>query len=323
VLRVGICGAGFIAQAHSDGYASLPSEARVTRVVDPRLDHAERLAARHGAVASADFADLLGSDVDAISLCTPTPTHAQLAIAAMRAGKHVLCEKPIARRLAEAEAMIAASEETGAKLMVGHVVRYEEDHRRAREIVASGEIGELRMASQSITGPFPDWSAAGWFADPAQSGGPVLDLAVHSFDFLNWVFASPVVRVSAVGVRCPIPLHSHALVTLRFADGGIGLVEASWAHPRGQGLLARTELMGSRGRIAWDYDAIAAVQVIRDDRKNHVFTGDVWAAEIGDFLRCVRDGTPSPIPGAVGLAALRVGLAAVESLETGRTVDVG
>jgi predicted dehydrogenase len=321
-IRVGICGAGFIAQVHSHGYAANPELATVTRVVDPRLEHAERLAARHGATASVDFADLLDADVDAISLCTPTPTHGELAVAALRAGKHVLCEKPIARTIAEAEAMIAAAEETGNTLMIAHVVRYEEDHKRAHDLLASGEIGELRMASQSITGPFPDWSAGGWFADAAQSGGPVLDLGIHSFDFLNWVFNSPVVRVTAVGARHKIALPSHALVTLRFENGGIAQVEASWSHPRGQGLLARTELMGTQGRIAWDYDSITPVQVIRDERRNHIFTGEVWSAEVVDFLRSVRDDTPSPIPGAVGLEALRVGLAAIESLETGRTVEV-
>ncbi len=322
MLRVGICGAGFIAQAHAHGYASLPDMATVTTIVDPRLEHAERLAEKFGARASADFADLLSSNIDAISLCTPTPTHAELAIAALRAGKHVLCEKPIARSVAEAETMIAAAEETGRTLMIGQIVRYEADHCRAREIVAKGEIGELRMASQSITGPFPDWSAGGWFADAAQSGGPVLDLGIHSFDFLNWLFASPVTRVSAVGAQCGTAFHGHALVTLRFQNGGMAQVESSWSHPKGQGLLARTELMGTQGRIAWDYDGIAPVQVIRETRQGHLFTGDVWTAEVEAFLRAAQSGAASPIPGTVGLAALKVGLAALESLETGRTVEL-
>jgi predicted dehydrogenase len=85
-------------------------------------------------------------------------------------------------------------------------------------------------------------------------------------------------------------------------------------------VVARTELLGTHGRIAWDYDSIVPMQIIREQKHNHLFTGDVWAAEIGDFLRRIRQGLPSPIPGDVGLAALRVGLAAIESLETGRTI---
>jgi predicted dehydrogenase len=319
-MRIGICGAGFVAQAHAHGYAAQP-DARIAVVVDPRLEHAERLAARYGAVATADFAALLGHEVDAVSICTPTPTHAELAIRAMRAGKHVLCEKPIARTVEEAEAMITIAEETGVAFVVGHVARYEADHRRAREIVARGDLGVLRMASQSITGPFPEWSAGGWFADVAQSGGPVLDLAIHSFDYLLWLFGSRVVRVSAVGVQREIPVHGYALVTLRFENGGIGLVEVSWIHPRGQGLLVRNELVGTKGRLAWDYDAIAALQVVRDEgRENHTVVPGGWAAQAAGFLRAAREGAASPVSGREGLAALRVALAALESLETERTI---
>jgi predicted dehydrogenase len=99
-------------------------------------------------------------------------------------------------------------------------------------------------------------------------------------------------------------------------------VESSWSHPKGQGLLARTELMGTQGRIAWDYDGIAPVQVIRETRQSHLFTGAVWTAEVEAFLRAAQSGAASPIPGTVGLAALKVGLAALESLETGRTVEL-
>jgi predicted dehydrogenase len=217
--------------------------------------------------------------------------------------------------------MLAAAEQSGRLLMIGHVVRYEDDHRRAQELVSQGEIGDLRMASQSITGTFPDWSAGGWFADVSQSGGPVLDLGIHSFDFFNWIFASPVTRVTAVGGRRDAGF-SPVLATLRFENGGMAQVESSWSHPRGQGFVARTELMGTQGRIAWDYDSIVPMQIVREEKQNQIFTGDVWAAEIGDFLRSARQGLPSPIPGVAGLAALRVGLAALESLETGRTVSL-
>jgi predicted dehydrogenase len=320
MIRAGLCGAGFVAQAHAHSYAAQP-DARLALVVDPRLEHAERLAARYGAQASPDFAALLSPEIDVVHICTPTPTHAELAIAAMRAGKHVLCEKPIARTVAQAEAMIAAAAEAGVKLMVGHGARYEEDHRRAQQILSRGDLGRLRMASQSITGPFPDWSAHGWFADAEQSGGPVLDLAVHSFDYLNWLFQNPAVRVSAVGAHHKIAVFSYALVTVRYADGGIGLVEVSWIHPRGQGLLVRNELLGTAGRLAWDYDAAAPLQVVRDDGKeSQTLIASGFTAQTTAFLRCVRDDAPPPITAREALAALRVGLAALESLETRRSV---
>lgn len=321
-MRVGICGAGFVAQAHAYSYASQPG-VDIAVVVDPRLEHAERLASRFGATAHAEFEALLAPDIDAISICTPTPTHAELAIAAMRAGKHVLCEKPISRSVAEAEAMLAVAAEAGVVFTVGHVARFEDDHRTAQQVVARGDLGQLRMASQSITGPFPDWSAHGWFADQSKSGGPVLDLAIHSFDYLNWLFQDRVVRVSAVGVREKIDVHGYALILLRYANGGIGQVEVSWLHPKGQGLLVRNELFGTKGRLAWDYDGIAALQVVKDDgRQFHTTVPGGWNVQTAGFLNSIRHGTAPLVSGQEALDALQVGLAALESLETGRTVEL-
>src|SRR5215212_2298947 len=297
MIRAGICGAGFIAAAHARAYAALP-HVQLTAVADPRPGKADQLAQRYGASAVASLEELLDAGVDVISICTPTPTHAQLTIAAMRAGKHVLCEKPIARTPAQAQTMIAAAQSAGVKFMVGHVSRYEVDHRKAKHVLERGDLGHLRMGFQSITGAFPEWSSNGWFADVAQSGGPIVDLAIHSFDYLLWVFGCPVVRVSAVGVEGKINLPSYVLTTLRFEDGGLGLVEVSWTHPRAQSLIVRTELSGTRGRLHWDYDEIAPMLVIREEvgKRNLVLVGeDSFAAEIADFVRCVVDDTPPPI----------------------------
>ncbi|HEY7032940.1 MAG TPA: Gfo/Idh/MocA family oxidoreductase [Thermomicrobiales bacterium] len=321
-MRVGICGAGVAAQGHARGYAAQPG-VEIAVVVDPQLGKAERLAGEYGAVASGAIEALLGPEIDAVSICTPTPTHAELAIAAMRAGKHVLCEKPIARTVPEAERMVAAAAAAGVVFTVGHVARFEEDHRRAQEIVARGDIGRLRMASQSITGAHPDLTTRGWFAEAAESGGPVLDLAIHSFDYLLWLFRDRVVRVSAVGVRKKIPVHGYALVTLRFANGGIGLVEVSWLHPRKQGLLVRNELFGTEGRLYWDYDAIAALRVVKDDgRHDYTLIPDGWSVQTAGFVRSIREGGTPLVSGQEALEALRVGLAALQSLETGKAVSL-
>lgn len=328
MFRVGILGAGYIAAAHAHAYASLP-DVELTVVADPRLRQAEKLAASYGARAVDDAAAVWRSDVDVVSVCTPTPTHAALSIAGLRAGKHVLCEKPIAGTVADAEAMLAAAaaaEATGTRFMVGHVSRFEADHKQARAVLDRGDLGELRMASQSITGPFPEWSSGGWFADPAQSGGPLVDLAIHSFDYLAWLFDAPVVRVSAVGARRKVSLTSYALTTLRFANGGLALVEVSWAHPAGGGLSVRTELSGSRGRLAWTYADVAALRVVQGSgtRRDVLMPGEnSFAAEIRAFLDCIAGGGPVPVSGRDALRALRISLAADASLRSGRPVTFG
>ena len=120
-MRAGIVGAGYIAEAHARGYAAHP-EVRLMAIASRRIERAQTLAARYNAQAFTDYQASLEA-VDLISVCTPTPTHSDLAIAAMRTGKHVLCEKPIARTLAQAEEMVRVADETGAKLMLAHVSR--------------------------------------------------------------------------------------------------------------------------------------------------------------------------------------------------------
>ncbi len=321
VIRAGIVGAGFIAEAHARGYAAQP-DVRLTAIASRRLERAEGLARRYDAQAFTDFNALL-EVVDVVSVCTPTPTHAEFAIAAMRAGKHVLCEKPIARTLAQAEAMLQATRASGTKLMVAQVGRYEADQRKAKDVLERGDLGQLRMAFQSITSPLPDWSSEGWLTDLTQSGGPVLDLAVHSFDYLLWLFGERAIRVHAVAHGADA--RQYAQVTLRFEGGGMGLVEVSWAHPHAEGLMARTELVGTHGRLSWDYDGIASMHIVQEDAgKNKLLMigEDSFLTQAADFVRCVFDDLPPPISGEEGLAALRVSLAALESLETGQAVKL-
>lgn len=322
MLRVGICGAGYIAEAHARAYATNP-DVQLSVITDAQPERAARMAERYGARSVGSLAALLNADIDLISVCTPTPTHADLAVQAMHAGKHVLCEKPIARTREQAEAMMQAAQASGVKFMVGHVSRFEADHRAARAVLQRGDLGQLRMAFQSIAGPTPTWSNQGWLTDATQSGGPVVDLAIHSFDYLLWLFGCPVVRVTAVGVRQMLALPSYALVNLRFADGGMALVETSWVHPRAQSLVVRTELTGTLGRLAWDYDQISGMQVIREETGRRIIPllgEDSFAAEIAAFVRCIEDDTPVPVPAHEATAALEVALAAEESLATGKSV---
>ena len=325
-LRVGIVGGGFIAGVHVGAYHATPG-VRIVGVADPSTQKAERLAAQVGARAVAGLDELLEVGVDLVSICTPTPTHPALVEQALGAGVHVLCEKPIARTTAEAQRIVDAARGADTILMVGHVSRFEPDHARAAEIVAAGRIGALQMVSQSITGSMPDWSEGGWLADRAQSGGPVLDLAIHSFDYLTWINGSPPIRVHAVAADTPAAGPAgYALITLRFANGAIGLVETSWAHPASHGFKVATELIGSEGRLSWDYDGLIVGGMHVADGADARFDplGDRgFRAEIGALLDAIRTGGPSPVPAEEATASLRTALAALESLETGRTVELG
>jgi myo-inositol 2-dehydrogenase/D-chiro-inositol 1-dehydrogenase len=209
--------------------------------------------------------------------------------------------------------------------MVGQVSRYEPDHSSAKQVVDAGQLGSLQMLSHSMTTCLPEWSEGGWLSDFAMSGGPLLDLGVHSFDFLSWATGSTPVRVHAVGADTPAGASTYALATVRYASGAIALVESSWAHPVSHGFKLRAELVGTEGRLSWDYDQINGGTLHRKDGQVTVF-GPLGArgfhAEVGAFVEAVRAGGPSPVPVGAGFEALRTALAALESVRTGETIDL-
>jgi predicted dehydrogenase len=294
-------------------------------VVDPNLTNAQKLAEQYQAVALPDLESLIASDVNLVSICTPTPSHMQIANTLMRAGKHVLCEKPIARTLEQAQSMIDTAYQSGVKFMVAHVSRYEVDHQKAREILEHGEIGDLRMAFHAITSTYPGWSAHDWLGDEEKSGGPIVDLAIHSVDYMLWLFKSPVRQVYALGSQKPTARNHYVLATLQFANGGLGLVETSWAHPPSAPLTCRVELCGTNGRIAWDYDQIDGMQTFIEGQGRHSFVlegENSFAAEIASFVQCINNDLPSPVSGNEAKEALQVCLAALESLKSGRCVEL-
>lgn len=323
-VRVGVVGAGYIAAAHVTGYAADP-RAEVAYVVDPVPDKAAALADRAGASVLPDLDALLASDVEAVSICTPSPTHADLAVAALDAGRHVLCEKPVARTVTDAERMVAAAAQAPGVLMVGHVSRFEPDHAAAAAEVRSGRIGDVRMLSQSLVGERPTWSERDWLADPEQSGGPLVDLAIHSFDYLTWVCGARPVRVHAIGSARDDGLIDYAIATVRYDNGAMAVVETSWAHPAGHGLELSTELVGSDGRITWDYASTAVGSLKRAGEPARAMSqlgSRGFEAEVAAFLDAATSDGPSPVPAEDGLLSLRLALAATESLRTGRVVHL-
>jgi len=323
-IRVGIVGAGYIANAHVGAYVETPG-VTVVGVADPVVAKAERVARRGGAVAMTSIDELLDAGIDLISICTPSPTHPDLVEQAVVAGIHVLCEKPVARTYADALRIVDAARVAPGIVMIGHVSRFEPDHRRAQQIIAAGRLGELRMMSQTITSSMPGWSQDGWLSDPSQSGGPLVDLAIHSFDYLAWVNQSEPVRVHAVASDTAVGPATYALATVRYANGALGLVETSWAHPTSHGFKVSTELVGADGRINWDYDGLIGGVLNTDDGNSVRFDplgNRGFVAEIGAMVEAIRTGSPSPVTASEGLSALKTSLAALESVRTRQPVDL-
>jgi predicted dehydrogenase len=323
-LTVGLLGAGMIAGVHAYAYRESPG-VRLVAVADPVPGKADRIADQHGAKVVADLDALLELGVDVVDVCTPPTAHADATVTALESGRHVICEKPLTRTMDEARRVVAAAERAPGLLMVGHVSRFEPDHKGAHDLAVSGEVGEVRMVTHSTTTSLPGWSEGGWLADPATSGGPLLDQAVHSFDYARWVIGSPAVRVHCMAADSGVGPATYTLATVRYQNGAIAHIECSWAHPAGRGFKLAAEVVGTQGRLTWSYDHLmgGVLHPREGDPEWWDVLGDRgFTLELRTFFDAIRAGGPSPVPAHEAMESLRTALGALESARTGRTVDL-
>ena len=181
---IAMLGAGMMGNVHARAYWAI-DQRNPLWIVDPIESRAKAISEKYGATV-ASFEEILeNSSVDIVDICTPTFTHRELAVRALRAGKHVFCEKPVALTLEDARAMDRAAKKSGRKFMVGHVVRFFPQYIRVKELAAAGDVGEIVMARLYRGGSFPSHGIDNWFADIAKSGGVFVDLSIHDFDFLR------------------------------------------------------------------------------------------------------------------------------------------
>jgi len=326
-MRFGMIGAGGMARLHATMLSSIAG-ATVVAFADPQLSPAAvELAAQLGAATLASPEELLArSDIDAVVIAVPTDIHQELAVAAARAGKHIICEKPLARTLEQGEAMLAEAERAGVKLAVGHVVRYFPEYAAARDVVQRGELGIPGIVRATRGGRF-SFGNDSWFASVERSGGVVLDVMVHEFDWLLWTFG-PVERVFARGLAyANMPGTDMAMAVVRFRSGVIGYVEGVWAHP--SGFRTSLEISGSGGLLRTDnrqYSPLRYDMFPAPDGTPRSAPPGAWL-EDNPYLVQMRafvswfDGGPAPRSSAPdALAALHLGLATLDSIRTGKPV---
>ena len=331
-MKVGVIGAGFIGAIHLDAYANMP-EVEVVGVADARPEVAAAGAALVGAQALASYEELVAAEeVDVVDVCLPTAYHRELALEAARQGKHVFLEKPIARTLEEAEAILEAFSGTENRLFVGHVVRFFPEYVRIKDMMDAGDLGTVGVARTSRRSPFlTGWND--WYADRRISGGMLLDLVIHDFDFLRWALGG-VERVYARGVLGrEYNRLDYALVTLRFAGGAIAHVEGQWGYPGPFNY--SIEVAGSRALVTADSTQPAPLQLFGGEpgsvgagagtaESPDVITGkSPFQTELEHFIHCIETGEESLVEPNDAYEALRIGLAATESVLSGKPVTLG
>lgn len=309
-----------MAGTHAKSLMALPM-ARLVALGAPevRPSVAEVVESVGGEVTTDAHAIIDRGDLDAVIVATPNNTHAEFVTAAAQAGISVFCEKPLTADLAQAESVMATVQRYGTKLAVGHVVRYFPAYEAIHREVVSGTIGTPGVARMRRAGGGP---AGGWFADPAQSGGIVFDLAIHNIDWALWTLG-PAARVSAV-VAGEVASQS-VMITIAHEGGALSLVEASWGWT--PGFLTSVEVSGSEGLIRSGPSTPKSFSFIRRDRAEPARpftevsgTPDPYRRELAEALVWFAGGEPPRIAGGGALEAVRVASAVTESAESGQPV---
>ena len=325
-LRIGLVGAGFMGEAHAAAWRSL-GVASLT-IHDAVPSAAQHVAAQSGAGVAASLDELFGS-CDVVDVCTPTHLHRQVVEAAAAAGRPVICEKPLARTAADGRAMIEACRAAGVPLFVAHVVRYVNEYAAAKQAVEQGRVGRLAVVRLRRESARPNKPADHWFFDPARSGGMMMDLLVHDYDYARYL-AGDVESVWARTVRDASGADvDFGMAVLRHASGAISHVSGGWVYPWP---VFRTgfEIAGDGGLIQYEStDAVPVMPYLVGERESgeartalpdSPVAENPWALELADFVRSLQGGGPPRVTAEDGLEAVRIAEAVIESARNGRPV---
>jgi predicted dehydrogenase len=338
-VRVGVIGAGAIGPAHLKGYLETPG-AELVAVCDLHTGRAKQAAGKFGVPrVFADYRKMLAADVvDAVSVCTPNNTHLPITLAALRAGKHVLCEKPIAVNGLQARRMVEAAKKAKRILMTAQSMRYGGSSQVLKQLAGSGRFGRLYYGKGMLlrrTG-----IPKGWFQDVKQSGGgPLIDIGVHVLDLLWWLMGTPK-PVSAYGVTFDLlgttgqgkgdwgvnyspgkfSVEDLAAGLIRFESGQAISLDASWAAHTDDNYLVR--LFGTKGgaQLTPEFVLYEMAGDTKLDAKVQAPAISGHVAEVQHFVDCIRRGREPISPGSQSVVVMDMLMAVYKSARTGRAV---
>jgi UDP-N-acetyl-2-amino-2-deoxyglucuronate dehydrogenase len=334
-MRFAIIGVGNIAPIHAAAIRSVP-EAELVAVATRREDRGRAFVAEHGGTWYADYGELLArAEPDVVAICTPHDLHAPMTLAAAQAGVHVLCEKPMARNVAECDAMIAACDRARVTLGVVFQGRFEPLSIRLKAALDAERLGRLLWVSANTLWHRTDayYRSGPWRGTWAHEGGGVLiNQAVHGIDLLIWLAGLPErVTARARTLNHPIEVEDAALAILEYAHGGLGLIQATTiAHP---GYPERFEFFGSRGsviyhkgqaRIEWRLldpveDSTEEAEVSSGAARPMDITAAGHTALYNNFISAIHAGRPPQVDGHEGRHSVALVEAIYRSAAAGNT----
>jgi predicted dehydrogenase len=343
MIKIGIIGCGKIAQVrHIPEYVD-NKNAELAGFFDLNLERAADLAKEYGGKSYGSYQELLADEgINAVSVCTANHAHAEITIAALKAGKHVLCEKPMATTLEDCEAMVAAAKESGKFLMLGHNQRLVETHVKAKEMLDSGLIGDIVSFRTTFGHGGPEtWSIDPgkdvWFFNKSKAAmGAMADLGIHKTDLIHFLTGQLVVettaRLSTIDKRYAngelIEVDDNAICIYKLSNSAVGTMTASWTFYGSED--NSTILYGTKGIMRIFDDPAYSIKVITHTGEEKLYQVDqiqtndnqTKSGVIDAFMDCLVENKQPEISGEVALKTMRVIFASIESSRKNQTVKV-
>ena len=343
MVRVGIIGCGKIAQVrHIPEYLDNPN-AKLTGLYDLNLQRAKNLAEKYGCKFYESIEEMLADpEIDAVSVCVANHVHAEITIAALKAGKHVLCEKPMATKLKDCQMMVDTAEQMGKKLMIGQNQRFAKAHAEAKKLIERGDIGSVLTFKTTFGHGGPEtWSVdAGpqnWFFDKKRAAmGAMADLGVHKTDLIQYLLNDTVEETTAKVTTLDkkdsngnlIGVDDNAFCIYKMKSGIIGTMTASWTYYGEED--NSTIIYGTEGMLKIYHDPKYCIELIRKDGGkvfydiDQIQTNDnqTKSGIIDAFVESVENDTEPAVPGKSVLSAMKAIFGSLKSSELGRTVRV-
>ncbi len=339
MVRVGLAGLGFMGGTHAQCHAAIPN-AHLVAVCDPEADRRAKFAEMYGAKPYASLEEMLATDIDMVDLCLPTYLHKNAVKVAANAGKHILCEKPMALNAVECDEMIAAVRTAGVEFMVAHVIRFWPEYVVIKEILDSGKLGAIKWMSATRMSSPPTWSWHEWLFDPKLSGGAVLDLHIHDLDFIAWILSKPK-TISSSGVKTKTGALDSVFTNMTTASGVVGFAEGSLEMAAGFPFTMGLKINLEGGSI--EFNSRLNPSLLVADRDGAVTYPDVpqptvptvavagsagnisalggYFVEVNYFVNCIDKGKkPITVTAEEAKFAVEMCLAATKSAETGKPV---
>ena len=319
-MKVGLIGLGGMGFVHFNCYKKM-ADIEIA-VADVRVDMAKEKIKDDSVPVYESLTELLKNEtVDFVDICTPSYLHTPLAVEALNAGKHVLCEKPMSISSSESARMIKAAEENGKLLMIAHVVRFMSPYVYLKSVIDSGELGNPIHITMNRLSEAPKWSWENWMLVEEKSGGVTLDLSIHDIDFAQYVFGAP---KEVYSTHRPLNVSDDYIVSVLKYDGFSVHITGAWFNaniPFQANYLAVFENGYVQLKDGKVYKNGAEVSIEAGDTSEdtgiNLSGADGYADEIAYFIDCIKNGKkPMRVTPESSMASVKL----VEQLTSGASI---